>query len=125
MIEKNNVHNPWTAEDEKEHFPCEMEWWTVESFFKTVEDDKNWSLKVVFNEGFRKKKIVGSISNITLFDQDNNKYFKCYSRTLSKKLQSRKDRFDDKITNYCPPSLILFEYPAACCGWDGTTAERR
>ena len=22
-------------------------------------------------------------------------------------------------------SFILFEYPAACCGWDGTTAERR
>jgi ubiquinone/menaquinone biosynthesis C-methylase UbiE len=21
--------------------------------------------------------------------------------------------------------FILFEYPAACCGWDGTTAERR
>ena len=21
--------------------------------------------------------------------------------------------------------IILFEYPAACCGWDGTTAERR
>jgi len=21
--------------------------------------------------------------------------------------------------------FILFEYPAACCGWDGATAERR
>jgi len=21
--------------------------------------------------------------------------------------------------------FILFEYPAACCGWDGTIAERR
>jgi hypothetical protein len=93
------AYNPWTAEDEKEHFPSEMEWWAVEAFFKTVENDKNWSLKVAFNEGFRRKKIVGSISNITLFDQDNNIHFKCYSRTLSKKLQSKKDRFYVRYQN--------------------------
>lgn len=94
MIDKNDIYNPWTADDEKEHFPCAMEWWAAEAFFKSVENNKRWSLKVAFTEWFENPKKIGSISNMTLFDQDNNKHFICYLRDYSVRLKSAKDRFD-------------------------------
>ena len=94
MIDKNDIHNPWTSDDEKEHFPCIMEWWAAEAFFKSVENNKRWSLKVAFTEWFENPKKIGSISNMTLFDQDKNKHFICYSRDDSARLKSAKDGFD-------------------------------
>jgi hypothetical protein len=32
---------------------------------------------------------------------------------------------EEKCIKLKQHSFILFEYPAACCGWDGATAERR
>jgi len=94
MIDKNDRYNPWTADDEKEHFPCIMEWWAAEAFFKSIENSKKWSLKVAFTEWFENPKKIGSILNMTLFDQDNNKHFIYCSRDDSVRLKSAKDRFD-------------------------------
>ena len=92
MTDKNK--NPWTTEDEKEHFPSVLEWWAVEAFFKSIENNKRWSLKAGFNEWFRKSEEMGSIFNMTLFDQDEDKHFTYYLRSDSTKLKTSKDRFD-------------------------------
>ena len=95
---RNNILNPWTDDDEREHFPTLIEWWCAEAFFKSVEDNKKWNLKVTFNEWFNKPKI-GYISNMTLFDQVNNKHFIHYSRSDSDKLKSAKDSFNVSYGN--------------------------
>ena len=92
MASKTPV-NPWTPQDEKEHFPSLLEWWCAQAFFKTVEDNKKWSYKVTFTEWFEKSK-AGSILHTSLFDLDNNKQFSYYSRNDSDKLESAKDIFD-------------------------------
>jgi len=94
MTNIKDKFNPWTADDEKEHFPSVMEWWAAEAFFKSIEDGKRWSLKVAFTEWFENPKIIGSITNMTTFDQDENKHFVYYSRNDKVKLNSKKDRFD-------------------------------
>lgn len=98
MIDRNSILNPWTDDDEREHFPTLIEWWCAEAFFKSVEDNKKWNLKVTFNEWFNKPKI-GYISNMTLFDQVNNKHFIHYSRSDSVKLKSAKDSFNVSYDN--------------------------
>ena len=35
MIEKKESENPWNPEDEREHYPSVLEWWAVESFFRS------------------------------------------------------------------------------------------
>ena len=87
MIDRNSRHNPWTKDDEREHFPCLMEWWAAEAFFQSHDDDKKWSLKVAFTEWFENPKKIGSITNMTIFDQDENKHFIYCSRNDSIKLE--------------------------------------
>ena len=93
MIDRNSKFNPWTEEDEKEHFPCLMEWWSAEAFFTSKENNKKWSLKVAFTEWFENKKKQGSISNITLFDQDENKHYIFCKRDDLNRLKSEKNKF--------------------------------
>ena len=88
--------NPWTPEDEREHFPSVIEWWGAEAFFKSVEDNKRWSLKASFTEWLTKSKKPGSNFIVTLFDLENNKHFSHYSRNDSAKLESAKDSFNVK-----------------------------
>jgi hypothetical protein len=40
--------NPWTPEDEGDHYPSMKEWWCIETLFKTVEDNRKWNLKTSF-----------------------------------------------------------------------------
>ena len=86
--------NPWTPEDEREHYPSVMEWWAVESFLKTIEDDKRWSFKAVFTEWLTDTKENGSLLNLTLLDMSKNKHYTCYLRSDKKKLETIKDKFD-------------------------------
>jgi len=86
--------NPWTTEDEREHFPSALEWWAVEAFFKSIENNKRWSLKAGFNEWFKKSEEIGSIFNMTLFDQDKDKHYIYYLRSDLARLKTNKDRFD-------------------------------
>lgn len=67
--------NPWTSEDEKEHFPNVREWWCGEAFFTTIEDKKRWSLKTGLTYWVSKSKYITPAFDITLFDQDNNKHY--------------------------------------------------
>jgi hypothetical protein len=53
MIHKNNSQkdkqkNPWTPEDEGDHYPSMKEWWCIETLFKTLDDNKKWNLKASF-----------------------------------------------------------------------------
>jgi hypothetical protein len=88
MDKKKEMINPWTSEDEREHFPSVIEWWAGEAFFKSIDDNKKWSLKASFTEWLKKTNTPGSNIIITLFDIDNNKYFCYYDRDDSNKLNS-------------------------------------
>lgn len=67
--------NPWTTDDERNHFPCAVEWWCSEGFFKTIEDNKDWSFNSSITIGCSKKGEVGAMLKTTLFDLENNKIF--------------------------------------------------
>jgi hypothetical protein len=45
MIKNNSAKNPWTPEDEGDHYPSMKEWWAFETLFKTLDDNKKWGLK--------------------------------------------------------------------------------
>jgi hypothetical protein len=45
---KNNQKNPWTPEDEGDHYPSMKEWWCIQTFLKTLDDDRKWNLKSSF-----------------------------------------------------------------------------
>jgi len=105
MIDRDK--NPWTPEDEREHYPSVMEWWAVESFLKTIEDDKRWSLKAVFTEWLNGKEKNGSLFNLTLFDIIKNKHYTCYLRNDKKKLETIKDKFDVRYND----NFIKGSYP--------------
>lgn len=94
MNEKNK--NPWTPEDEREHESSVLEWWCPEAFFKTIEDNKKWHLNAAFSEGRGKSTKVESLFKMTLFDQDNDKYFKYLSRSYKKLVKEKpsNDGFD-------------------------------
>ena len=70
-----NNKNPLTTDDERDHFPCAVEWWCPEAFFKTVKDNKKWHLNASIAVGCSKEKKVGAMLKTTLFDQDKNKRF--------------------------------------------------
>ena len=107
----NENTNPWAPEDEREHFPSIMEWWCAITFFKTVEDNKEWSFKGSFAEWFEKSK-KGSVFNTTLFDQDIGKHFTYGSRSDTAKLESSKDSFyvkyDDSSVGGTYPNYELY-----------------
>ena len=64
-----NKNNPLTPEDEKDHFPCAVEWWCPEAFFKTLEDNKKWCFNASIAVGCSKERKVGAMLKTTLFDQ--------------------------------------------------------
>lgn len=45
---ENKEKNPWTPEDEGDHYPSMKEWWCIETLFKTIEDNRKWNLKASF-----------------------------------------------------------------------------
>jgi hypothetical protein len=112
MKENAKIKNPWTPEDEQEHFPCTLEWWAVESFFKSIEDKKKWSLKAVFTHWLERKKDIGSIFNLTLFDEQSGKHLVYYLRNDNKKLDTIKDsyevRYEDCFIKGSYPNYKMF-----------------
>ena len=91
-----NNENPWTPDDEKEHFPKILEWWCGQAFFKTLEDKKKWSIKGSFSQWFYKPNQIGSNYILTLFDIDNNKHYSSYLRNDKEKLKIKKEKFTSK-----------------------------
>ena len=94
MIDKNK--NPWTPEDEKEHYPTKMEWWSTINFFKTLENNKKWSFKGTFSQWIDKTKGPGSLLNMTLFDIENDHHYTYRSKNDTKKFDTVKDKLDIK-----------------------------
>jgi len=45
---KKELTNPWTPEDEGDHYPVAKEWWTIETLFSTKEDRRKWNLITTF-----------------------------------------------------------------------------
>jgi len=37
--------NPWTPQDEGDHYPVMKEWWCIETLFKTLDDNRKWNFK--------------------------------------------------------------------------------
>ena len=93
-MKKNIPKNPWTAEDEREHFPSILEWWCAIAFFKTHEEKKKWSVKASFAQWIEKTKKPGSIINMTLFDQESKKHIFYLSKDETKKLKSSKTKLE-------------------------------
>ena len=98
---------PWTCEDEKEHPGSAIEWWGVEAFFKTVENNKRWSFKGSMTEWLKINNNVGSNLITTLFDIDKNKHYNYYSSNEKEKLHITKD----KNNIYYDNSFIRGSYP--------------
>ena len=107
MTDTKEPVNPWTSEDEREHFPRVIEWWGAEAFFKSAEDNKKWSLKTSLSEWFSKPDNYGSNLILTLFDLADNKHFDYYSRSDTDKLKSAKDSLNVAYDD----SFIKGSYP--------------
>lgn len=83
----------WTLEDEKRHDSSSLEWWCIESFFKTVEEGNEWSLKIVISEWNTLTGIKGSNILMTVFDIDNNKNYKYRLENRTTRLDSSEKTF--------------------------------
>ena len=95
------------SEFEKEYFPCSKEWWCVEGFFTTIEDNKKWSFRASFSQATGRDGSIGSVYMITLFDLERNKTYNYYSDDDFSKLKSSKDRFNIKFSK----SFMEGSYP--------------
>jgi len=99
MVE--NSRNLWTLQDEREHPNSVIEWWCPEAFFKTVEDNKKWSLNASFTDYIGASKKPESLFKITLFDQDDNKRYEYLDISLNDllKIPSANDGFGIKYAD--------------------------
>jgi hypothetical protein len=105
MKKKQTTHI--THEFEREHFPCAKEWWCVEGFFTTIENNKKWSFKAHLYQAIGRDKSIWSIYSITLFDLNAHKIYSYDSSNDSLKLQTAKDNFFIKYDK----SYIKGSYP--------------
>lgn len=83
-MENSKKNNPWTSRDEGSHYPIMREWWTFETIFKTLEDQKKWNLLVIMSYNLE---APSCFYQIVLFDLE------------SKKCVLRRD-IDDKLENF-------------------------
>jgi len=84
----NNIKNPWSPNDEKEHFPSMMEWWCVEGFLKIDSDDYNWHYKSSFSQSIVNKEKLSSNYIFDNFDLRKNKHFRFHKDNLREKLNA-------------------------------------
>jgi len=92
---KDKPLNPWTTQDEGDHFPVMKEWWTIETLFKTIEDNRKWNLISSFAYKLSDKT---SFFQYVLFDITSGKYVvhKDVNDDI-KKLLTTKNRIDIKF----------------------------
>ena len=96
---KNNLYkNPWTPEDEGDHYPSMKEWWVIETLFKTLDDNKKWSLKG--SMAYELETPSCFIINL-LFDVTSNKcvIHKAFNDDI-KKFIHKKNKIDLKYNNF-------------------------
>jgi len=63
--------NPWTPEDEGDHSLIMKEWWTIETIFKTKEDNRKWNLISSFSYKYDEQTCF---FQYILFDITSKKY---------------------------------------------------
>ena len=102
----NSKKNPWTRQDEGDHYPSMREWWCVETLFKTIENNKKWSFK-----GSMAYEMENSYSFIiyNLFDVTSNKFV--FGKEINddiNKLSHKKNKVDLKYKK----SYISGKYPS-------------
>ena len=107
-----NQRNPWTPEDEREHYPSIIEWWCSMVHFKT-EENREYSFKSTFTEWNEFGK-VGSILHSCLHDQTKKKNYDFYRRDEKEKLETKENEFyikyDDSYMEGTYPKYKLFFY---------------
>ena len=96
----NEPLNPWTSDDEKEHYPSVLEWWCTEGFLNCKKTGKTWSFKGSFSEWCTAGNVHGSTYDFTLFDPEHKKYFSSYIRTDEDKLDISYDEENKIITRF-------------------------
>ncbi len=91
MIDKK-PKNPWTPQDEGDHYPVMKEWWTTETIFKTKDDNRKWNLISSFSY---KIEDSSSFFQYVLFDITSKKYVahKDISDSIEK-LSHKKNKVD-------------------------------
>jgi hypothetical protein len=108
MNNKTLKQNIWTTEDDREHPESAMEWWALETFFKTGESDKYFSLKADFTEWIvSKPKGEGSLFKFTLYDPVKDKTYFQDTRDNFNRLKSSENKFEV----YFRESYIKGSYP--------------
>ena len=88
MMDKKSAYNPWSLEDEKEHPSSSLEWWCLEAFFKSTENNEKWVLKGDFTQWNVKPKIKGSIYKFMLLNQDTKDIYVSDNRNDTTRLKS-------------------------------------
>jgi hypothetical protein len=108
----SNQKNFWTPIDERNHRPSIIEWWCMEGFFRTKEDNKRWSLKTTFTEWLEQRpNRIGSFYINSLFDLDTDQSYHSHWRDDTKQLSAATDYFEVKI-NQCMLRGTYPEYEA-------------
>ena len=102
--------NPWSSDDEKEHYPSVLEWWCTEGFITDSKNRHKWSYKGSFSEWCTKEKHHGSTYDFTLFNLHNKTHLSQYIRDNTTKLDVT---FDDKgtIITHWDTSFLTGRYP--------------
>lgn len=103
---KHISKNLWTSKYEQEQYPCLLEWWCTQAFFKTIENSKEWSFKISFSQWNDKGK-SGSILHSSLLDKGKNRQYNYYSRNDENKLESKENTYNMKYED----SYIKGSYP--------------
>jgi hypothetical protein len=103
--------NPWSPDDEKEHYPSVLEWWCTEGFINDEAKEKTWCFKGSFSEWCTKDKKHGSTFDFTLFDPDTKKHFSSYIRNDKNKLDIKYEK-QDKICIRFDKSFLSGSYPS-------------
>jgi hypothetical protein len=108
MNKNKEPKNPWTHEDELEHYPSVTEWWAAEGFIKSEKDSKKWCFKGTFSEWYEPNpEHIGNIYNFSLFNQDENKHYDYVIRDNKEKLNITKDKLEIKHDG----SFLKGKYP--------------
>ncbi len=97
--------NPWTPEDEGDHYPVMKEWWTVETLFTTEEDNRKWNLLASFSY---KLSTRSCFFQYVLFDITSKK---CVSNREEDNSLDKLHRTKNKIDLKYGSSFLTGTYP--------------
>ena len=115
-----DLTNIWLPTDEGNHRPTIIEWWCLEGFFRTINDNKQWSLKTTFTEWFEKRpKRIGSFYILSLVNQDTNKSWTATKRNDTHQLTAATDQFKVQYNN----NELSGKYPNYHCRLHDETKE--